>query len=200
MPIPIRVLDSGWSNHGRIEEPSLGTFAVDGSGPFESELWSFESTNPPGICLALPRWHTSGPDAGKAEAFGVICMGKYSSTACFFDNPSGDFFWRGRSELITKYAGGQDLVRNGQVACTDCHSGESPFLIHPEKKAFAELLSDPARADLLRTASAFDQTMPTAQQTPPRLNDAESINVRSGLSALPAPPISVAKGVADAAF
>lgn len=150
VPVPDWVLTSEWTNHGRVEQPFIAN-----DSRLEAELWSYTSTSPAGICLALPRWITRGSGVGTSELFGVICMGKNTSKACFFDNPNGFGFLRGGPQSISMFVGGADLDKNGQGICTNCHAGENPFVIHPEKKAFVDLRSDPVRMDLLRPANGW---------------------------------------------
>ena len=154
VPVPEVVLDDQWTNHGAVEVPFISRFHVDGS-ELTAELWSFVSTDPAGICLALPRWFTAGTNQGTAKLFGIICLGKNSSKACFFDNPGGTYFPRGAAQPIANFLGGTELVSNTPDMCTDCHAGENPFVIHPEKKAFVDLRSDETRSELLRPASGW---------------------------------------------
>jgi hypothetical protein len=132
VPLPTDVLDSSWVNHGEI----VDEFISAGS---ESELWSWSHTSDPkGICVALPRWNT----ADTADLFGIICLGTDSSNACFFDNDNSDFHPRYTVIPFSDFLGGADLDGNGQGECTDCHAGENPFVVHPDKPAFADLLSN----------------------------------------------------------
>jgi hypothetical protein len=47
------------------------------------------------------------------------------------------------------FVGGADLVANNQGVCSDCHSGENPFVVHPEKAAFEKLRLNDVRRDLM---------------------------------------------------
>ncbi len=132
VPVPNALFDGAWTNHGEVTDEFL-------SGPLQAELWSMPSVNPRGICLALPRWFTSGPNVNKAELFGIICMGQQTGKTCYWDNPTGVFFDRFQTTPISSFLGGAALLGNGGGVCSDCHAGENPFVIHPEKAAFKSL-------------------------------------------------------------
>lgn len=158
VPLPTRVLDSSWVNHGSIVDPFL-------SPTLDAQLWSWkQTTGDRGICLALPRWNNANPR--QAELLGVICMGTDSSKACFFDNPAGTFFTEGSTPRLSRFKGGDDLIANGQGVCTDCHAGVNPFVIHPEKSAFVALLNNAARASLLRPVSGWHEPLVPASGSP----------------------------------
>jgi hypothetical protein len=155
VPRPANVLDSNWVNHGVITDVFISPQDDITGIPLESELWSL--TTPEGICLALPRWFTGGPNYNRASLFGVICMGQQSGKACFWDNPRGMYFARNTSHPLALFAGGEALLRNGQGVCSDCHAGENPFVIHPDKEAFKSLLLDPVRKPLLLPRSGWHE-------------------------------------------
>lgn len=157
VPVPTTVLDNTWENHGEILDTfiSKNTMVNNTFVTLESELWSWSSSSPRGICLALPRWMENGPQAGRAKLFGIICLGTDTSKACFFDNPDGTHFLRTSTPPISEFLGGIDLVDNGGGVCTDCHAGANPFIIHPEKKAFEELRGSSTRFRLLEPASGW---------------------------------------------
>jgi hypothetical protein len=133
VPVPEAMYSEEWVNRGTFDDEFI-------SGGLEAELWTYESTSPPGVCLALPRYPSDDP--GRASLFGIICLGTQSSKACFFDNPRGVRFARGVEEPLSSWVGGTDLVPNGQGVCSDCHAGENPYVVHPEKKPFASLLAE----------------------------------------------------------
>lgn len=132
VPIPDSVLDSSWTNHGVLTTNFVG---------LEAELWSWESSSPDGLCLALPRWNSQD----QAPLFGIICMGRESSKVCYFDNPNmhpqygTESFDRWESHSIEKFLGGADLVLNQGGVCSDCHAGQNPFVVHPNDPAFIDL-------------------------------------------------------------
>jgi hypothetical protein len=131
VPVPKFMFGPEWRFVDVINDPFL-------SPGLRAELWLYESNDPPGVCVALPRF---GSD-GKAQLFGVICLGRETSKACFFDNPVGVFFDRGVPvDFKTGFVGGTDLVANGQGVCSDCHAGENPYVVHPEKSAFSGVRS-----------------------------------------------------------
>jgi len=97
-----------------------------------------------GVCVALPRSQFSGrlPSDGPPDyiaLLGVICQGKVTGKACFWDNGSS---WQsggvdadqtlifGNGPPETAFVGGNELAAGGDV-CTDCHSGENVYIILP---------------------------------------------------------------------
>ncbi len=81
VPVPNTVLDvnDGWVNHGVLANPFLEPEKA-------AELWSWVSSSPLGLCLALPRWEVAGANRERAHLFGVICQGFESSSP---DDSSG---------------------------------------------------------------------------------------------------------------
>jgi hypothetical protein len=153
VPLPPTVLEpiAGWLNHGIITMPF-------GSGQFHAELWSWSTpptVSPEGICLALARW--SAPSYDTAELLDVICFGPDSSKACFFENTPDALIARNQAYPLSELAGGADLVEGSATMdpCTDCHAGENPFIIHPEKNAFRDLRKDRERLRRLQPASGW---------------------------------------------
>lgn len=130
VPIPPPMYASPWVNRGFFENEFI-------SDPLAPELWFYESRDPEGACLALPRYN--GKDGKKAKLLGLICLGKESSNACFWDNPNQVEFDRDVPVSIDQFVGGADLDANNQGTCTACHAGENPFIVHPDKSAFAGL-------------------------------------------------------------
>lgn len=142
VPVPDRVMSDAWENRGEFTNEFL-------SPGLEAELWLWVSEDPEGVCLALPRY-----DGDRITLLGVICLGTDSSKACFFDNPRGSNWKRGDVRGIEEFVGGNDLVANGQGVCGDCHAGENPYVVHPDKAAFAGL------TDLLRPDAWHDPLLP----------------------------------------
>lgn len=127
VPVPDYVLEgySGfkWVNHGEFDTLLQGE--VNG------ELWTWESAEPDGVCMALPRWF-----GGESLKLGLICLGRTTSTTCFWDNPKGVKFPQGQAIPIGDFVGGADLKDNGGGQCSDCHAGENPFVVYPDDPAF----------------------------------------------------------------
>jgi hypothetical protein len=96
------------------------------------EVFSYDSTNPDGVCLALPRATSASADI---ELLGIICMGKATGKACFWDNQIAQQqtpIKRGQpAELLKSFSGGPELDGGTGGICTSCHAGENPFVIHP---------------------------------------------------------------------
>jgi hypothetical protein len=134
VPIPPPVFSAAWINRGAIPNPFLSSSA-------RAELMHYTSSSPPGVCLALPRYESTGGGTFSNEAFlfGLICLGTQSNKACFWDNPRGKRFTKGVEVDINQFVGGEDLVANNQGICSDCHAGENPYVVHPDKAPFAGL-------------------------------------------------------------
>ena len=132
VPVPEQVFSADWVNRGTFEQEFL-------SSGLEAELWMWESDDPPGVCLALPRWKVNDQGQEVASVLGVICLGTQTSKACFFDNPNTVEFPRHQVLDFDDFIGGAQLDTNGQGTCTDCHAGENPFVVHPDKPAFQGL-------------------------------------------------------------
>lgn len=139
VPVPNSVLSGEWTNHGTINQPFVST-------EYEAEVWSWESEDPDGICVALPRWSSID---NTAILFGIICLGRQTNKVCYFDNPTNNTslpaFYAARNAApypIDKFIGGADLEGNGGGICTDCHAGANPYIIHPEEPAFINLKAE----------------------------------------------------------
>ena len=130
VPIPPPMYAAPWENRGVFSNEFIdeGSFA---------DLWFYESRDPEGACLALPRYGSAS--AKTAGVLGLICVGKKTSKACFWDNPNSKKFVRDVPVSIEEFVGGADLATNGQGTCTACHAGENPFVVHPDKAPFAGL-------------------------------------------------------------
>ncbi len=134
VPVPENVFGSdGWQNLGEFDNE----FIIPGG---VSELWIYRSDDPPGVCLALPRY-----EGNEADALGMICLNTQNGNTCFFDNDTTVFFERGVNHSIDDFIGGSELW-NG--VCTDCHGGENPFVVHadtnyvPFRNLSVELMSE----------------------------------------------------------
>ena len=118
VPIPPDWGTSGWTNEGPLSPNFLGGDAT---------VYTYESTSPRGGCIALPR--TYG-DPNTIALLGIICLGQDTSKACFWDNEDIPV---GVVVPISDFVGGADLNPpnwNGGI-CSDCHSGENPWVVHP---------------------------------------------------------------------
>src|SRR5262249_14470457 len=71
---------------------------------------------------------------------GIICQGKVSSKACFWDNQLnkvGQPIPRaGEFPLNTSFAAGEELDGGSGGTCTGCHAGENAYIVHPDDLAF----------------------------------------------------------------
>ncbi len=112
VPIPPAWGTAGWVDQGPLTTNFLGG---------QADLYTFQTNSPEGICMALPR--SSG---GTIALLGVICQGKQTGNVCFWDN--ADVPW-GAVVPLKNFVGGADLV--GGDVCSDCHSGENAFVVHP---------------------------------------------------------------------
>ena len=127
VPIPPTMFSSSWVSKGIITDEFIDTSK-------EASLYQYTSDKPPGVCLALPRY-TAG--SKNISVLGIICLGTLSNKACFWDSPNGSKFQLGTQIPLSKFVGGVDLATNGQGVCSDCHAGENPFVVHPEKTPFS---------------------------------------------------------------
>ena len=161
IPVPDRVIDltSGWSESmHRVAHPFI-------RADLAAEVWSYETSA--GVCIAMPRLDGSG----RAESLNMICMANTGET-CFFahkdtvdpeDEEDKGFLIP--PELvdaqnvplkglpIEDFLGGTDLEGKPAGACSDCHIGENPFIIHPNDPAFHN--------PLLSQLSIFPSKWPT---------------------------------------
>ncbi len=102
-----------------------------------SEVFTYTSTSPAGLCIALPRRATKTSTV--YDVVGIICQGNNTSRACFWDNknrfqdPSATISVTEQVTIPTspKIIGGAALAGNSQGVCTSCHAGENIFIIHP---------------------------------------------------------------------
>lgn len=195
VPVPEFVADPddpAWVVHGEVVDPFVDkTTGLPDEYLLEAELWSWVPSSGEGICLALPRWLREGPHIDRAETFGLICLGSVSSKACFFDNPAGQRFERGKRHAIGAFLGGADLAGNNQGECSDCHAGENPFIVHPSKAAFASLYGSGDRLVLLSPTSGwYEPLVPFGWPLNPgperRLDGIDSRSSCLGCHALPA--------------
>ncbi len=140
VPIPPNVGGPQWVNQGDIPKSRL--FIVP-SMDARVQTW----VSPPpvlptdeaeGMCVALPRYITSGL-IKTVQLDGVICVGKVSSKVCFWDNEKNgvaNTFTLGTTVPLLDFGGGTQLLGDinlgGGGVCSDCHAGENPFIIHPD--------------------------------------------------------------------
>lgn len=144
--------NSKWTNKGVLNT------TIAGGGGQTAEVFSYDSrndpsdpTNPPGVCIALPRSvFPSGqtPDEGppsRIALLGVICQGANTGKACFWDNGDGwlndvgvpggvNPLWTlsfGDGPRTSNFVGGAELGRGLGGNCPSCHQGENVFIIHP---------------------------------------------------------------------
>lgn len=109
--------------------------------PTGAQVYVFKSNTPEGMCIALPR--SNNPGGGSSNTIdldGVICLGKTTSKACFWDNQAPDgpgapgpavTFPEGTVKPISQFAGGADLFGGTGGVCTRCHAGQNPYIMHP---------------------------------------------------------------------
>jgi hypothetical protein len=132
----------GWTSQGFI--PRSQQFIVG----TPAEVRTFVDSS--GVCVALPRYYdTDGNPAtdetATAQLDGVICLSKINGNTCFWDNsnsanpggfdiPAGTIVPIGVPTVAggLYQAGGAELEFAGGGVCTDCHSGENPYIVHPE--------------------------------------------------------------------
>ncbi len=135
VPIPPDWGTSAWgTSRGRLTVDFL--FQNDPG----ARVFVYKSTEPEGVCFALPR----GEEV--ISALGIICLGKASSNACFWDNQdeTGQAFYIDLDEQVPLawFAAGPELEGGAGGVCVDCHAGENPFIIHPGTSLGRPVLDD----------------------------------------------------------
>jgi hypothetical protein len=121
VPVPPDWGTSAWVDRGILDDEFI-------SAEYQTEVFTFQSASPEGMCIALPRFD----GADNILLLGVICLGKASGQACFWDNHiRGTPFFPQRGEVVpfSRFGGGSEL--DGGDICTECHAGENPYVIHP---------------------------------------------------------------------
>jgi hypothetical protein len=106
-----------WGTPSWVYEGDLTTNFVGSGNP--ARIFSAESTNPNGICVALPRI-----GGNTISLLGIICLGRQTNHVCFWDRANTPV---GTEVPIEDFQGGAAL---GDI-CSDCHAGENPFVVHP---------------------------------------------------------------------
>lgn len=132
VPIPPRWGSPLWEEVGQLDDEFIIEWSV-------AKVYKYEPSVTEGACIALPRIGLLG--FGGIDALGIICLSKQTSKACFWDNqrpvsPGSDeleVFSIGTDEDVelSEFAGGAGLLNSANGICTDCHSGENPYVIHP---------------------------------------------------------------------
>lgn len=149
-----------WQRRGTLSSP----FAAPGLA--NVEVWTFNSTSPQGICIALPRM--DGPDINtNVQALGIICQSETTGKACFWDNverpspdvSSGQSVSTRRNRPVVKITGASTRNLsptrmadgyNLQENCTMCHRGSNVFItrtgtpLDVSTSAFGNLDTEPA--------------------------------------------------------
>jgi len=112
---------SEWNPEGPVLRNFLGL------GEY-TEVWTFEDNDPDGICVALPRYDDDpeNNDNASTSAVGVICLGRETGNACFYDTLNVP---ANQSLPLSDFLNGSN-VNNG--VCSDCHAGENPFIAHSD--------------------------------------------------------------------
>ena len=110
-----------WHRRGTLTPDFIG-------GPSTGTVWYYESNEPRGVCIALPRLYPNG----KVELLGVICQGNESSKACFWDNAEPMDPTAPAEIMSDAFNGGDDLEGGCGGICTQCHRGENVFIVHPD--------------------------------------------------------------------
>ena len=114
VPIPPDWGSPLWRSRGILQDEFI-------SAEKEAEVFTFESTSPRGVCIALPR-----STGNTIDLLGIICQGNDTSKTCFWDTARVP---KGSSKPLTAFKGGAALA--GGDVCTDCHAGNNAFVVHP---------------------------------------------------------------------
>ncbi len=151
-------LPGGWLPAGELDV----IFA--GSDGLVTEVYYAPTSD--GVCMALPRF-TATPVIG-IEFLGIVCQGKSSSKACFWDLKTGPGQGFPIDHVVcapsdnqnptvacdSPWEGGTDLPDND--ICTACHAGENAFVVHPNTA-----LQLGANLDLLLADNWVDPIVPS---------------------------------------
>jgi len=134
-----------WGSAQWIKQGSIKDVFI--SKNYSAEVYTYHSHNPEGVCIALPR--IKGQDI---MLLGIICQGKQTSNACFWDNQNQKGnnvpIPVGTAKPLSEFAGGPALEKGDGGNCTGCHAGENAYIIHPGTNLGLPKLSGlPLRAD-----------------------------------------------------
>ncbi len=130
VPVPPKWGDDRWVKQGNLDSTKGQVFA---SSLPTTEVWTYKSSQPEGICYALPRIDAGGT----IQLLGQICQGSKTGKACFWDNldPANPTM-TGRKPVND--SSGPDNMAGADVMdlpegeqCTECHRGDNVFNIHP---------------------------------------------------------------------
>jgi len=121
----------GWNRIGEIGDDSISGayFNTTFNASLDTVIFTYESGNPYGTCLALIRPNFAGIGLDHVD---IICLGIISSKACFWEGIEID---ENRTNVpLSEFDGGRDLLATQGgfgLNCGSCHAGENPFIIHP---------------------------------------------------------------------
>lgn len=128
-----------WNSKGILGDPFI-------SRKLTAELFEYQSADPKGVCLALPRYGAGA--AAPASLLGIICQGTGIATgggatvasACFWDNQLDQrgvpIARTGEFPINTSFAAGDELDGGSGGTCTACHAGENAYIVHPKDGPF----------------------------------------------------------------
>jgi len=123
VPIPYKLFDNSWTDLGFLDQDiAFNNMAT-------SQIRVHFSNDPPGFCLSVTRLE----DPTFGNHFDMICFGIESNNACFFESDR-DGLDLAKDHVVADLMPGEDNLVAG--ACTRCHIGENPFLIHPSDSTF----------------------------------------------------------------
>lgn len=154
VPVPNKLFSSVWQNLGSYS-PKVSN--VTGT----PRLWAHYGDEPSGACVAVTFTSESNVHVD------MICLGVNSGKSCFFEtDEQGEV-----GEISTSDMNSAADPDKMQGMCSDCHAGENPFIIHPDKPAFGML-------DRSKTMPENWQTplVVSAWPTPGPTNILDSIN------------------------
>ena len=119
VPEPPALSSGKWQSKGTVDKKFTSEDVKD--------ILVYESSSPPGVCVALPRG-----DGADISLLGVICQSQKTGKACFWDNvdSAGDRITDADVANIdvAKFQNGDQLEED----CTDCHRGDNVYLVHDE--------------------------------------------------------------------
>jgi hypothetical protein len=125
IPPPWGFNSPDWENRGVLVAPFI--LAEENK---VSTVYTYESSDPEGICIALPRTYR---EINEFVVNAIICQSNVTSRACIWDmkemnsaNPNAPF--EDRIYPITYYEPGPDADLPN---CRTCHIGKNVFVVHP---------------------------------------------------------------------
>lgn len=123
VPVPTQWSRATWTYRGTQTTKFV-------AAAWNAEVYSWTSSSPQGVCVALPRWESG---ASVDKVIGIVCQGTKSNKACFFDTPAGVDPQKNQAYPLngSAFVSGAALRYNDGGVCSACHAGENAYYVHP---------------------------------------------------------------------